>query len=283
MKAVIHPNFSKNNCYDTTSKVCFMLRDMGIELFSYNRLKDYFPPDIQVQFGDPDEVTSGADIIIAIGGDGTIIEAAEYAARYDKLIIGINTGRLGFLAAIEYDELYKLSKLISGHYNAQGRLLIECVHTHEGVTDSYLAVNDVVFAANMGHLIDFTISADDSLVSAIRADGLIFSTPTGSTAYSLSAGGPILAPDLMCIQMTPICPHSLSSRPMVFPPDKELTVSIDNCRTQVFITVDGATVRSISENDTIVVRQSSKRLRLIDIDSSTFFKTVNKKLLHPIK
>ncbi len=283
MKAVIHPNFSKNNCYETTSKVCLMLKDMGFELFSYKNLETVFPKKTSVRFGAPDAVTSNAEMIIAIGGDGTILEAAHYAAKYDKPILGINTGRLGFMAAVEYDELYKLSKLISGHYTAQERLLLECIHTHGGVTNTYLSVNDIVFSASIGHLLDFAVRTGDTVVSKVRADGLIFSTPTGSTAYALSAGGPILAPDLMCIQMTPICPHSLSSRTMIFSPEKELSVTADISRTDVYITSDGITSATIGANDTIIVKSSEKKLRLIDIDGNTFFEAVNNKLLNPVK
>ncbi|MCR5805608.1 MAG: NAD(+)/NADH kinase [Oscillospiraceae bacterium] len=283
MKTVIHPNFSKNNCYDTTAKVCSMLHNMSFELYSYTDLEPRFPKTSFVRFGYPEEVTRDADLIIAIGGDGTILQASAYASKYDKLLLGINTGRLGFMAAIEYDGLYKLSKLMSRSYTVMDRMLLECTHFHGGTSDTYTSLNEVVIASKIGHLSDFEVKIDDLSVSRVRADGVIFSTPTGSTAYALSAGGPILSPDLQCIQVTPICPHSLSSRTMVFSPTKPLDLVIPSSRTTTYITVDGVSVATMDVEDKLVFRVSEKKLHLIDIDGNSFYNAVNNKLMSPMK
>lgn len=283
MDIVIHPNFSKDNAFETTSKVCSMLHDCGMGLYSYTKLSDRFPPAEGVVFGEEDDVCRKADVIIAIGGDGTILEASHYASRYDKLLLGINTGRLGFMASLEYDELHKLSVLLSGDYTVQERMLLDCVYTVGGEEQVFTALNDVVLSSRFGHIADFTVNIGDMTVSRTRADGLIFSTPTGSTAYALSAGGPILSPDIRCIQMTPVCSHSLFSRTMIFSPDKQLDVTADISRTEIFLTVDGIAIGSISERDTVCIRSSEKVLRLMDIEGDMFFKAVNTKLMTPMK
>ncbi|MBR4223441.1 MAG: NAD(+)/NADH kinase, partial [Oscillospiraceae bacterium] len=205
MITVVHPNFSKKNAYDTTRRVCDILHGLGIEVWSYSDLEKSFPDCPHVKFADPDEVTSKCDIIVAIGGDGTILEASSYAARYDKELLGINTGRLGFMASIESDGLDQLARLADGDYTSQKRMMLECVYTSGGKSEVYTALNDIVILA-VGRLCDYDMVCGGEVVSSVRADGIIFSTPTGSTAYALSAGGPIVAPDIQCIQMTPICP-----------------------------------------------------------------------------
>ena len=283
MIAVIHPNFSKSNAFDTTARVCSMLHNMKFELLSYTRLESKFPPCGYITFMEPDEAAAKCDIMIAIGGDGTILEASSYASKYNKLLLGINTGRLGFMASIENDGLYKLSKLISGDYTAQDRMLLECEHISSSGSSVYTALNDVVISC-VGRLCDYEIRSCGALASDVRADGLIFSTPTGSTAYALSAGGPILAPDLECIQMTPICPHSLSSRTIIFSPDKplEATASVrePDC---IRLTIDGIDCGVLASDEKLIIRRSEKRLRLIDIEGNSFFNAVNNKLMHPVK
>lgn len=283
MKTVIHPNFSKKNAYETTRKVCEMLYDLGFEVYSYEELSPRFPPCPRVKFGDPDEVTSVCDIIIAIGGDGTILEASAYAARYDKELLGINTGRLGFMASMESDGLYKLSRLVSGDYTSQERMMLECEYITQEGSQVYHALNDVVLLAT-GRLCDFEIVSEGEIITALRSDGLIFSTPTGSTAYALSAGGPIIAPEIQCIQMTPICPHTLSTRTIVFSPDKALEIAAAAREEKsIVLAVDGADICHLSSDDRIVIRRSSRSLKLVDIEGNSFFNAVNNKLMSSIK
>ncbi|MBQ5310704.1 MAG: NAD(+)/NADH kinase [Oscillospiraceae bacterium] len=283
MKAVIHPNFSKKNCMETTQKVCSILHDMDVSLISYTRLSDRFPVTDGIAFCEPDEAVSQCDVMIAIGGDGTILEASSYAAKYNKCLLGINTGRLGFMASIESDGLDGLKKLISGDYTAQDRMLLEIEHITRDGSSIYTALNDAVISA-VGRLCDFEICSCGTVATDVRADGIIFSTPTGSTAYALSAGGPILSPDLECIQMTPICPHSLSSRTIIFSPDKplEATASVRE-PDKIRLSIDGSDCGVLERGDKLIIRRSEKRLRLIDIEGNSFFKAVSNKLMHPVK
>lgn len=284
MKTVIYPNFSKKNAYETTGKVCSMLHNMGFEIFCGDNLKERFPVKKYVKFMPLDEAAEQCDLIIAVGGDGTILEASAYAAENDKLLLGINTGRLGFMASMEPDELYNLSRLMSGDYVVENRMMLDCEFAGGGRKDSFTALNDIVISSQFGRLADYFVEINGSNVSTLRADGVIFSTPTGSTAYALSAGGPILEPGLECIQMTPVCPHSLVSRTMLFSTDKKLEVTFksrDN--TPLYLSIDGQVCESAEQDDRLIITRSRKSLRLIDIQGNSFFNAVNKKLLNPIK
>lgn len=284
MKAVVYPNFSKSNAYETTGKVCSMLHNMGFSVFGGNELKIRFPVTSYVSFGEIDEITAECDMIIAIGGDGTILEASAYAAKYNKLLLGINTGRLGFMASMETDELYNLSRLMSGDYTVENRMMLDCEIIGGDRNEKYTALNDIVISGQYARLSDFFVYVNGTEVSSLRADGVIFSTPTGSTAYALSAGGPILEPGLECIQMTPVCPHSLCSRTMLFSTDKRLEAAVsprDN--DDLYMSVDGKIIGSVSSGDRIIISRSEKFVKLIDITGNSFYNAVNRKLMNPLK
>ncbi len=284
MKTVIYPNFSKKNAYETTAKVCSMLCDMGFEVMCPKDIRERFPKTANVRFLPVAEAAAECDLIIAVGGDGTILEASEYAAQSGKLLLGINTGRLGFMASMETDGLYNLSKLMSGDYTVENRMMLDCEFIGSEEKRIYTALNDVVISSQYARLSDFFVTVCGNEVSSVRADGLIFSTPTGSTAYALSAGGPILEPDLECIQMTPVCPHSLVSRTMLFSTGKKLEVSHRTREgTSLYLSVDGKMSEMIGRDDRIAVYRSEKFLRLIDISGNSFYNAVNKKLINPIK
>jgi len=284
LKAVIYPNFSKKNAYETAERACSILHSMGIGVMYDEALKNSFPMTEYAELMPIERAARECDVIIAVGGDGTILEASEYAAGYNKPLLGINTGRLGFMASMETDELYNLSKLISGDYTVENRMMLDCEFIHGKTSERFTALNDIVISTQYARLSDFFVTANGTEVSAVRADGLIFSTPTGSTAYALSAGGPIMEPDLECILMTPVCPHSLASRPMLFSTGKRLTV-VHKTRDDIplCLCVDGKVSGGVEKNDTIIISRSDKVLRLIDITGNSFYNAVNKKLINPIK
>lgn len=285
MKAVVYPNFSKKNAFETTRRVCSMLHNMGFEIMCDDTLRERFPVKKYVSFIPIREASAECDMLVAVGGDGTILEASAYASEYNKLLLGINTGRLGFMASIETEELYNLSRLMSGDYRVENRMMLDCLlEGADGRKSVFAALNDIVISSQFGRLADFSVSANGSSVSDIRADGIIFSTPTGSTAYALSAGGPILEPCLECIQMTPVCPHSLVSRTMLFSTDKSLEVKYSSKDgTPLYISIDGRLTESAEKDDRIVISRSERVLRLIDMNDNTFFNAVNRKLLYSIK
>ena len=167
------------------------------------------------------------DMVVTIGGDGTLIHSAEKALTLDKPIVGINSGRLGFLTELEQNELDNLQQLVDGKFEIQERMVLAVDHYHRsGERDHYLAVNDAVISKEdmNARVADIDVVLRSGYVNGYRADGLIFSTPTGSTAYSLSAGGPIVCAGMQAIIVTPICPHSLFFRSMVYGPQEELTI-----------------------------------------------------------
>lgn len=285
MNIVLYPNFRKPNALPTALKVCDKLSSLDIEIAADEKYREEFKDKPFVKFGSIDDIVSRCDIIIAIGGDGTILKASHYASEYNKPLLGINTGHLGFMASMEIDELENLSKLKTSDYKIETRMMLDISQIRDNTLISkYTALNDIVIARPYSKITDFEISTDNIVVSSIRSDGVVFSTPTGSTAYALSAGGPIVEPYLECIQLTPICPHSLSSRTMLFSPERKIEVRhFSNEKAEVYFSVDGRPEVQVERNDVLVVSRSLKKLRLIDIKGNSFFDAVNNKLMNPIK
>lgn len=284
LKIVLFPNFGKKNALSTAIKCCDILNDLGTEIFAADCYKTEFAEKNFVKFGKIEEIAEKCDIIIAIGGDGTILKASAYASSFDKPLMGINTGRLGFMASMEIDELDMLSRLKTRDYTVETRMMIDAAVMRDSkIISEHTALNDVVISRLYSKITDYTVFTDGIAVSSIRSDGMVFATPTGSTAYALSAGGPILEPCTECIQLTPICPHSLFSRTMVFTAERTLEVRHYADDDLVYFSVDGKKNCQILKNDTLIIKKSLKKLRLIDIKGNSFFNAVNNKLMNPIK
>lgn len=285
MNIVLFPNFTKPNALPTAQKLCVKLYELGIDIYTDSEYKKDFVGESFINYGDMDKITAECEVIIAIGGDGTILKASHYASEYDKPLLGVNTGHLGFMASMEIDELDNISRIKTQDYTIESRMMLDVVQMHENtVISSFTALNDVVVARPYSNICSYEISTDGIVVSSIRSDGVVFSTPTGSTAYALSAGGPIVEPLMETIQMTPICPHSLSSRTMLFTADRRLEIrhfsSDDN---EIYFSVDGKFECRFGKGDYLVISKSNKRLKLIDIKGNSFFDAVNNKLMNPIK
>lgn len=284
LKIVLFPNFGKKNALSTAIKCCDILNDLGTEIFAADCYKTEFAEKNFVKFRKIEEIAEKCDIIIAIGGDGTILKASAYASSFDKPLMGINTGRLGFMASMEIDELDMLSRLKTRDYTVETRMMIDAAVMRDSkIISEHTALNDVVISRPYSKITDYTVFTDGIAVSSIRSDGMVFATPTGSTAYALSAGGPILEPCTECIQLTPICPHSLFSRTMVFTAERTLEVRHYAEDDLVYFSVDGKKNCQILKNDTLIIKKSLKKLRLIDIKGNSFFNAVNNKLMNPIK
>lgn len=283
MKVALFPNFGKKNALPTALKCCEILNTLDIKILVPDSCKNEFSEKDYVTYSVIDKIISECDIVIAIGGDGTILQASAYASEYDKLLLGINTGRLGFMASMESDELENLSRLKTHDYVVETRMMIDAtlVRNNE-IISQHTALNDVVISRPYAKITDYEVLTDGIVVSSMRSDGMVFATPTGSTAYALSAGGPILEADTECIQLTPICPHSLFSRTMVFNADRVLEVRHKD-NNDVYYSVDGSENRSLLNGDKLIIKKSSKKQRLIDIKGHSFFEAVNKKLMTPIK
>ena len=284
MKVVLFPNFGKKNALDTALKCCDMLRELDIEVLAPEFCMGELSGKDFVRFGNISEIVRECDVMTAIGGDGTILKASVYASEHGIPLLGINTGRLGFMASMESDELENLSKLKTHDYITETRMMLDAVLVRDGEAISgHTALNDIVVARPYSKIVDYEVSTGGRVVSSIRADGMVFATPTGSTAYALSAGGPILEPETECIQLTPICPHSLFSRTMVFTAERTLEVKHFSSDDAVYFSVDGRKGCEMRRDDRLVIRKSSKNLQLIDIKGYSFFEAVNNKLMNPIK
>lgn len=280
MKTAIVVNLSKENAIYCAKQIVKLLRLNGAEICMLSECKPFYS-DKKIVFSDTiEELFLQCDIAITVGGDGTIIHAAKYAAPCKKPIIGVNVGRLGFAADVEADEIGQLTRLLSGDYYSEMRMLLDIAVVKNNKSKHYLAVNDAVMAhGQLSKIVDFQLSLDDEIISKYRADGLLFSTPTGSTAYSLSAGGPILAPQMECILMTPVCPHSLFSRSVLFDGKSELSVMVKiplGC--SCVLTIDGEENINICDSDKVIIRKSSQRLELLSIHKRNFYKRLNEKL-----
>lgn len=283
MKVALFPNFGKKNALPTALKCCDILNKLDIEILVPDTCKSEFAAKTYVVYGTIENIISECDIVIAIGGDGTILRASAYASECDKLLLGINTGHLGFMASMETDELENLSRLKTHDYVVKTRMMLDValVRNNE-IVSQHTALNDVVISRPYAKITDYEVFTDGIVVSSMRSDGIVFATPTGSTAYALSSGGPILEPEIECIQMTPICPHSLFSRTMVFNSKRVLEVKHKG-DSDVYFSVDGSECHFIENGDKIIIRQSDKKQRLIDIKGHSFFDAVNNKLMNPIK
>lgn len=234
-----------------------------------------------VKIGSKDALLKECDAVIAIGGDGTIFHQAGVAMLYDKPILGINSGRLGFLSQMESNDLSNIQCLKTGEYVIENRMVLRMTaFSHDKQITCY-AINDVVISrTQFGRVIDIDIQCGKDQVGEYRADGIIFATPTGSTAYSLSAGGPIIDPSVETITMTPICPHSLSGRSIVFSSDKSLIVwpKMPDPDAQLCVVVDGTAIEDLNEINHVLVEKSNYVSRFICIKNRSFYQTINKKL-----
>ncbi len=231
-----------------------------------------------------EEIYSSAELVIVIGGDGSMLDAVRRASLRDIPVLGINMGRVGYMTELEMDELELLDNVFNGKYvlDRRAMLSVKIVSSKGATRFSALALNEAVIAnGSTARIIDLELSDGEELVSTYRADGLVVATPTGSTAYSLSAGGPIVDPRLSCICVTPVCPHSLLARPLVFPDSAELRVKNICIREKMLhLTVDGKATFEMYHGDTAVITRSSTEAKLLRLKDEGFCSKIRlKKLL----
>ncbi len=280
MKIAIIVNLTKEKAISCTRDIIRLLCSNGAEVLMPPDCRNYYKNEAVVICDSIEEMFAQSDIAVTVGGDGTIIHAAKYAARSATPLIGVNVGRLGFAANVETDEIESLLKLLSGDYSSESRMLLDVEVQKPSGSQHYLAVNDAVVAhGQLSKIVDLHLWLDGEEIAKYRADGLLFSTPTGSTAYSLSAGGPILSPQMECMLMTPVCPHSLFSRSVLFEGNATLSVTVNippQC--SCLLTVDGEQNINIEEEDRVIVRASELRLNLLSVRTYNFYRRLNEKL-----
>ena len=232
-----------------------------------------------------DTVDRDLDILIILGGDGTLLLVADKASRYEIPVMGINLGGLGFLTAVAAKERFEaMELLLAGKMLVQKRTLLKTrllgPSAKKTSPENYLyALNDVVISkGDIDQIVKMRTWADQEFITTYRADGLIFSTPTGSTAYNLSSGGPIVQPGLPCILVTPICPFMLESRPVLLSPEVTLTTQLDGKADNVKVIVDGRFAWNMVENSRLEVKTASKPLYLVSMPQKGYFEILRNKL-----
>lgn len=242
---------------------------------------------IEHQTGCPvDEVTHGnlaanVDLILVLGGDGTMISTARMVGDQEIPVIGVNYGGLGYLAEFRIEELYAgLEAVLSGNYRLDKRVMLAVeLRRNDTVVTSNRVLNDVVINKSaLARIIEIEASFNRQFVNSFRADGLIVSTPTGSTAYNLSAGGPVIFPSMNAVVITPICPFTLSNRPIVVPDDGEIELQLKTDQEEVALTLDGQVGFPLKVEDRIVIRKSRTTFNLIQPSSRNYFDVLRDKL-----
>ncbi|MCL2775148.1 MAG: NAD(+)/NADH kinase [Oscillospiraceae bacterium] len=236
----------------------------------------------KVNFVCENDLYKTCNLLIVLGGDGTILKIASKASVFNIPVIGVNLGRIGFMSDIEVDEINLLDGLFSGNYKIEERMMINVeIIKQNGKTAEYAgsALNDAVITNGaLSRLIEIDLVCDNIKITHYRADGVIIATPTGSTAYSMSAGGPVIDPNIECFCVTPICPHSFINRPIIFSHDSILEVANRSMNSDVYLTVDGQINVKLDVNDTVRIKKSKFVTKLIAIKKHGFFDVIRAKI-----
>ncbi len=283
MKFFITPNNGKDDIFKSTTDLCQLLhRHDGVILMT-DEDKEIYGDMCDAYSDNYNELMKECDVVIAIGGDGTMLRSASRAAAFDKPVLGINLGRLGFMAGLEISELELVSNLFSGSYKTQERMMLDVnIFNGEKCVFSGAALNDIVISrGNLSPIIDIYVRHNNNSCLKYRSDGVIISTPTGSTAYSFSSGGPVVDPSIKSIILTPVCPHSALDRSLVFSNDSLLEIKIKIAQATIAdISLDGDKTYRICDGDKIMIKQSSLSAKFIMIKQNGFLQTFIDKLYH---
>ncbi len=280
-RVLIGFNSAKDGSVELAAKIAALLRENGYLPCVYGKNSLYAE-----KIGSEIVETPGiCSFIVTVGGDGTILKWGKIAAEFDLPLLGVNMGRLGFMATLEPPEIERIPRLLSEEISVSRRMILDCkVMRGNGVIFSESVINDVIVSrSSLSKLPEYVVSCGDTEVSRVRADGVILSTPTGSTAYSLSAGGPILAPDLECIEFTALCPHTLFNRPMIFSDKQPVTVTVCHYQnSKATFSVDGGKGIPFLDGDILRLTRSRYDLKIIEAGGG-FYGAIHNKLIMPIK
>ena len=222
------------------------------------------------------------DLLIVLGGDGTLLGVArDINGKYDVPILGVNIGNLGFLSSIEIQDFSEaLKKIKNGQYIIQNRILLECTMLNQDDNDKGKALNDVVIArGTLSRMAKFEVFIDNKLYYRFKGDGLIVSTPTGSTGYSFSAGGPFIYPDVDVIILTPICPHTRGMQPIVLKSSSEILIKAENYNGEIYLTFDGQEAKQINDNTSIMIKKAKQIAKILLFDNYDYFNVLRQKIL----
>lgn len=279
LKIGIVPNLTREKTLDVTKETLAILNKLNIDYYFDADFKN----ELSILFADVnfiDDIYSNVDLLIAIGGDGSYISTAKQAAIHKKPVLCINAGNLAFLAGLEGNELHLLENLLTGDFSRDKRMMLEVsVKSSKGESFLGYCINDVAIARGSEiKLIDLDAFCDNRKINSYRADGVILSTPTGSTAYSWSAGGPVIDPDLQCITLTPICTHSPLNRSLVFNEKSVITVKSAKLNQKICISADGEKSIELSDDFEVRIKKSDYYAEFIRIKADEFYDILNSKL-----
>lgn len=285
MRVILSPNPYRDRGLKAAQSAQKVLEGCGVEVsiclpFEVDENNRLDIPE-QVQISKLEDELKRSDVLVCFGGDGTILHAARDANPYNIPVLGINLGSVGFMAELEQSELSLLSRLASGKYSIERRMMLDVAVKRDGRRIfSETALNDAVVTKNaVGRVLDLEVTGDRTPLSSFSGDGVIIATPTGSTAYSLAAGGPIVEPTAENMIMTPICAHSLHAKPIVLDSSRAVGVRIAaGSRKTAFLSVDGGRAFKIQPGDWVECRKAEQTTRLIRLTGRSFYERINQKL-----
>ncbi|MFZ5644073.1 MAG: NAD(+)/NADH kinase [Bacillota bacterium] len=272
-------NLQKAGIEKIVGDICVWLEDRGIAVTLQDNLLNLLPNNARHE--NIDEMLKKIDCLLVFGGDGTILRSSRIAAKYGVPLLGINLGHLGFLSEIDVPDIKEdLASILNNEYYIEERMMIEASVLRDGrIIDSATGLNDAVITKGaFARLILLETRVNGEHVSNYPTDGLILSTPTGSTAYSLSAGGPVVTPEMELMIITPICPHALWARPIVIAPESEVEVELLSEKGEVMLTIDGQHGLNLFKNDIVKITRSPYKVKFIRLKTRNFFRVLKQKL-----
>ena len=278
MKITLIPNLTRSEAEGVAAGICKSLKSLGADYCFFTEYKEKFE-FTDASFMPENEALDWCDAVIAVGGDGSIIHAAKLAAVKQKPILGVNAGRLAFMAGLEDNELHLLSRLIEGDYTLDKRLMLKTniIKGDEIIFSDYCVNDCLITNEEKQRMTAIDVSLNKSRFNSYLCDGVLVSTPTGSTAYSLSAGGPVVDPELESILLTPLCPHSLVDRSLIFRPDAVITVNSAEKQT-LCLSADGMQPVIIENGCRAEISRAEFTANFIRIKSDNFIDILYKKL-----
>ena len=277
-KVGIIANVTKESAVEYTCRLLDWLLQKGLEVLLDEEIAEKIDSTRGV---DRMKLAAAVDLVVVFGGDGTLLLASRSLKGHDVPIVGINLGGFGFMTVVNLNEIFSAMELIlDGAYTTTKRMMLDVLlETGAGITREYSVLNDIVITrGNLSGMINLETFVNDRYLTTFKADGLIISTPTGSTAYSLSAGGPIVLPDLKSIIINPICPHTLTNRPIMLSPNSNVRVVLWTSDESAAVTLDGQIYEIIKPGDAIHVRKSSCYINLIDSPHRDYLEILRTKL-----
>ncbi|MGB5177606.1 MAG: NAD(+) kinase [Gammaproteobacteria bacterium] len=269
-----------SNVSTTLQALCRYLEQQQVEILLDGALAGILPGSPYAVL-ERDTLAQASDLAIVVGGDGTLLNAARSLAESGSAVLGVNLGRLGFLVDVSPEDMHRqLDKILSGQFSEEQRTLLHMTVIRDGeILSQCSALNDVVVhKRDIARMIELDTYIDGHFLNTNRSDGLIVSTPTGSTAYALSGGGPILHPKLEAITLVPICPHTLSNRPIVIDDDSVIEIIIHKGTLEATVSCDGQVDQSLQADDLITVRKHNHALRLLHPPGHDYFAVLREKL-----